>query len=148
MGEITINGDSTGVTKSSNVANVFSDVFAMKVQAGTNLRIRNGTPLRMKLHDSSDNELPNSTEVLIGIRVPGQKQLSELGKISYQPFANITAANQYNRDTEARRKMPVPTKTGLLRVTEDRTIVIQVKSSVQVDWTKSFLELDCEEIVK
>ncbi|MDD5615255.1 MAG: hypothetical protein PHH85_03555 [Candidatus Methanoperedens sp.] len=147
MGEITLNASSTGVTTGVNTANVFTDVFKMKVQAGTNLRMRNGTPLRMKLHDSSDAELPNTTEVLIGIRVPGQKQLSELGKLSYQPFANISTANQYDKDTETRRRIPIPTKTRLLKVIEDREIVVQAKSSAVVDWTKSFLELDCEEIV-
>ena len=146
MGSITLDANTTGVSTSANTANIYTDVFAMTVQAGTNLRLKT-MPLRMKLHTPGDAELPNNAEVLIGIRVPGQKQLSELTNMSYRAFANITIEKQNSIDTAARRMLKIDTKTGTLRVKEDRKIVIQVKSSTVVSWTYSFVEFDVDEIV-
>ena len=145
------------VTTTANVANVFSEIVALTIPAGKVYRVKNATPLLLKLVTSGGTEISPASLVYLGWKDPISETVIQCGRImDYGIFARLTASQQEDVNTQARRLITFDSEeiaraeagkisiiTGL---PQNYKIVLMLKSAQVVDWTQtgSIFNFDAE----
>jgi len=126
---------SPGVTAADGTASKLSEIYKIKIQKGLGVVIPGRFRLVMKLLSAVSTELPDAAEIYFGFQTPDDpRRVQPIGSmILYQPFGDLTTAQQRDRDFEA--SVMVDLGHEILPLIEDETLVIQVYSTAVVDET-------------
>lgn len=104
MRKVQISNTYEYVTLSNNVANAASPIATLTVPAGTAYLMKNGTPLLVKLYDSTSTELTGATNLWIAWQAPVGKSQHQAGRtMNYGIFQRISASDQESILTQGRR---------------------------------------------
>lgn len=147
------NASSTGVTATDGTTNVLSNVYEIKIQKGLGVVIPGRFKLLLKLLSAVSTELPDVAEVYFGYKTPDDpRRVVPIGSmILYQPFGDLSTAQQQDSDFEA--AVSINLGHEIVPLIEDETLVIQVYSTAAADVTYCefyipYTERTPEELVK
>jgi len=144
---------SPGITAADGTANKLSNIYKLKIQKGLGVVIPGKFRLILKLLSAVSTELPDTSEIYFGYQTPDDpRRVVPIGSmILYQPFADLTTAQQQDRDFEA--SVMISFGHEVLALIEDESLVIQVYSTAAADETYCefyipYAERTPEELVK
>jgi len=144
---------SPGIEAVDGTADHLSNVFKLKIQKGLGVVIPGRFRLVLKLLSAVSTEIPDTSQIFFGYMTPDDSvRVVKMGsEILYQPFGDLSTAQQQDRDYEA--SVMVDFGHEILPLIEDETLVIRVKSTAVVDVTYCefyipYAERTPEELVK
>ena len=144
---------SDGVTAADGTANKLSDVYKIKIQKGLGVVIPGRFRMILKLLSDATTDLPDTSKIYFGYQTPDDPdRVVPIGSmILYQPFADLTTAQQQDRDYEA--AVTIDLGHEILPLIEDESLVIQVLATAAADETYCefyipYAERTPEELVK
>lgn len=140
---IQITKTSVGVTQKTNVANVFSDILQVKTPERLRRALVNNTVITMKLKDNTGTEIAGTSEIAIGVLAPGKTLPREVAKFIYDPWLQLTLAEQSDRNNQDRLRISMPWPG--VWIPEQYILVIQAKADRVIDWTQSSILFELEE---
>lgn len=116
-------------------ANKLSDVFTWTVPQGLGWVFPGRHPLVLKLRSDASTELPDTAEIYFGFRTPDDpRRTVPIGTmILYQPFGDLTTAQQQDQDYE--RSVTIDLGKAFLPLVQDETLVVSVYATAAVDVT-------------
>lgn len=93
--------------------------------------------VRMKIYDSSDNELPSNARLMISIRKPTQELFQEIGTVKlYSTYKALDLAQQLDADNDISVRFNLK-QAGTFPEESFLAILVQVPQDFTVDWDKS-----------
>jgi hypothetical protein len=143
---VTIDQTLDFVTVRSQAVNAFDDIWRHEVPPKIAHRLYSGTTLHMKLYDTTGTELPRSSQILFGVRKPGERQIREIWHTTYGPWAALSETEQARRENQG--SLGLNFSGDHLDVIERQVLVVQILASVSVDWTdpRTFIQYAVEEL--
>lgn len=143
---LTIDNTSPLVQVVSNIANALTDIVRIVVPPRIVYRLHAGEVLKLKLFNSAGTEVPRSARLVIGVRKPNTLQVEELWRSTYGPWRALSETEQSRRENQG--SLGINFAGPWLDVLERQQLVIQIESSVVVDWNHAgtFFETRVEEI--
>lgn len=141
-----MNGSETITIPSTGVV---TPIIRFRVPRKANWLVNAFPMLLMKLRDASNNELPRTAKIFIGFKhsvqaVPTWKTEGD----SYAPWLNVSFANQYDKNFQARLHLSLGSNIAL---DEDAEIWFGVSqnsgSSFTLDWSKCDFLFDIYQIL-
>ena len=145
--QVTGDTDELTITKTANTVNVMTEIFSAKVPLAKEIRLYNGTIVKMKLHTGADAELPNNAKIIFGYRLPGKTEIEELGALTYQPFASTSVAEQEKPETASNRRLKFNNSDRSIRLKSQRELVFKINSSTAMDWSNSWIDFEVEQFI-
>jgi hypothetical protein len=148
------------VTTRANTIGEFSEIARIQPPLGQllyvpNKTVVNGTTLTgfgcvLQLKDNTNTELPGDAELCIGLLTPQDpaRRPRYIVRVPYQTWAGLSTTDQKNERFRSRIAQSVDLNMHPLEIREDDKLILEIKSGVQVDWTKSFFELPLGKINK
>lgn len=128
------------VTTYTNTTGKKDKVVEITVPDDLQYDIPNGALLVMDLRDGSDAKLPADTKVFVGAKPPIYDFPRGVDKKSYRVYNQLSVAEQYDEEKNIQAKLRI--KGGGLSLPEGNKLSIWVKSSAEIDFTNSVLELN------
>jgi peptidoglycan hydrolase-like protein with peptidoglycan-binding domain len=143
------------VTVRSQAAGVFDEIVRIQPILGQILYVPNKTVVNgtiitgfgfvLQLKDATNTEIPGASEIAIGVIRPNSpaNRPEYVTKFPYQVFAGLATGDQSNEKYKSRIAQAVDLNIHPLEIREDDKLILEVKSSVVVDWTggKSFFDM-------
>ena len=121
-----LNQSSTGITLVATAAGDTGDFAYYTVPKGVGIVVPGQFVLILELKDSGGNELPGTSELYFGIRVPTdpRRTVPLGGAHPYQPWADLTLAEQ--RDTDNQAALIIDLGIPFLPLVQDEIFALQV----------------------
>lgn len=92
------------VTNTDSIANAATPFATLLIPAGRIYRVKDGTPLLLKLYDNTGTELTGTANVYMAWKGPVGKTVYQAGAtMNYGIFARISASDQENINYQGRR---------------------------------------------
>lgn len=145
------------VTLTANVANVSTPVFKLSVPRGAMYRLHNqnmvrgsvvnGTYIILDLRDAANNKISGGSRVLIATRGPADEFPKFHRAIPYSVWRDLETVQQRNEDFKATIIGQTDLNVGPgIEIPEASELYVYVEGPQVVDWTKSFIQFDVEEL--
>ncbi len=137
------------VVNTDSVANAATPFATLTVPAGRVYRVKDGTPLMLKLFDSTGTEFTGAANVWMSWKAPvGQTVYQAGATMNYGIFARISASDQENINYQGRRlitfdsdelaRAATPGAESIITgLTADYQILLYVQGPSAVDVTQS-----------
>lgn len=121
-------------TGANGTANQLSDIFTWTVPQGLGWVIPGKFQLVLKLRSDATTELPDTTEIYFGFRTPDDpRRTVPIGTmILYQPFADLTTAQQ--QDTDYKDAVTIDLGKVILPLIQDETLVVSVYATAAASY--------------
>ena len=145
--QVTGDTDELTITKTANTANVNTEFFSAKVPLAKEIRLYNGTVIKMKLLTGASAELPNNAKITFGVRVPGKTDMEELGSLTYQAFASTSVAEQEKAETASNRRLKFNNSDRSVMLKSQRELIFKITSSTAMDWANSWVDFEVEQFI-
>ena len=147
MSKIKLRTSLANVEQRVNTTGEFSPIFIANVESQQVYELfdRAGrrTPLIAKLKDSSGDELPADTEIVLGIQTPSKHTPDEIAFTNYDIYRELSLAKQSNEENQDLLHISLDEQG--YRIFPDYKLIIQINSSAQVDWSNSEIIIPVEE---
>lgn len=145
------------VTLTQNVTNVATPVMKVSTPRGATYRLHNttavrgglvsGTYLILDLCDSSGDRISGASRVLIASRGPASEFPTFHRALPYSIWRDLTTTQQRNEDYKATLVSQSDLNVGAgIEVPEGHELQIFLESPQIIDWEKSFVQFDVEEV--
>lgn len=148
--------DNTNTTLTQNVANVRTEIFRVKVPKGATWTIPNMTELRngiqkgvhfiVELKNNASNKIPGSSKFVVAVEGPSDEFETNLRALPYGPWRQLSTDQQRNDDFKAQLVQAADLNVPGITLREGESLVISLKSSEVIDWTKSYFEVVAQEL--
>lgn len=153
---ISSESDSSIVTLTQNIANVRTEIFRAKVPKGATWTIPNVTELRngiqkgvhfiVELKNNANNKVPGGSKFVAGVEGPADEFETNLRAFPYGPWRQLSTDQQRNDDFKAQLVQAADLNVPGITLREGECLVISLKSSEVIDWTKSYFEIVAQEL--
>ncbi len=140
---ITSQSDSSIVTLTANVAGTATPVAAITVRGVPTT----GTYIIADLRDSSGQPISGASKLIIASRGPADEYEKKHRALPYSIWRDLSTTQQRNEDFKATLISQSDLNTGPgLEITEQHQLLLFVEGPAVVDWSKSFFQIDFEEL--
>jgi len=154
---ITSQSNPSIVALTANVANVATPYAKITVPRGAMYRLHNrndvrdrsvqGTYIILDLRDAAGNKISGASRVLIGTRGPADEFPKFHRALPYSIWRDLSTQDQRNEDFKATIISQSDLNTNLgIEIPEGHQLLIHVEGPDVVDTTKSFFQIDFEEL--
>lgn len=155
MMRLNIHPFSDGVTRVANRVDANTPVATLTIPSGLVYRLKDGTPLVLKLFGAGGVELPREALVFLSWQYPVGESLIQSGMtMDYGTFRRISIADQANIHTREGRLIRFDDEEIARAERGDLSIItglpsgyriqLMVRSSMAVDWTQAANEFSFE----
>ena len=145
------------VTLTANVANVATPAFKAVVPRGATYRLHNtnivrgsavnGTYMIIDLRDNTGAKISGASRILVFTKSPAAEFPSFHRALPYSIWRDLETTQQRNEDYKATIITQADLNTGAgVEIPEGHEFHIFVESAQVVDWSKSFVQVDFEEL--
>ena len=115
----------------------FQPIIVWKVPRQVIWTLIKNPKVRMKLKDSSGNELPAQTELMISIQKPAQRLPQEIGTVKlYATYRALDLAQQLDSDNDVSVRFNLK-NAGSFPEESKLMVLAKVPTDVTLDWSKS-----------
>lgn len=145
---ITFNSDEA--TATANVANILTPIARIRTPDDVVYYIEpddviTGFPLKAKLYDAGDNQIPNSSIIAIGIQTPNKRWADYRLEVPYSKFFSLSLNDMENVrfKNNVEHAFSLHPETGekrFFRLPPRHELVISLLSGIVIDPSKSTLE--------
>jgi hypothetical protein len=159
MRKTTITSDSnpTVVSRTANVVGTPTPIFTLTVPRGATYRLHNqnmvrGEPVRgtyfiFDLRDNTGQPITGASRVVVASRTPADEFPKFHRALPYSIFRDLSTAQQRNEDYKATIIGQSDLNTGPgIEIPEAAQLMLYLDSPQVIDWTKSFVQFDVEEL--
>lgn len=154
---ITSQSNPNTVALTANVAGTATPAMKITVPRGAVYRLHNqnnvrgqlveGTYIILDLRDNAGNKISGASRVLIGTRGPADEFPKFHRALPYSVWHDLSTTDQRNEDFKATIISQSNLNTGVgIEIPEAHELLLYVESQQVVDWTKSFAQIDFEEL--
>lgn len=144
------------VALAANVAGTSTPVATITVPRGALYRLHNqnvvrgqvvnGTYLILDLRDNTGTPISGASRVLVATRGPADEFPKFHRAIPYSVYRDLSTTQQRNEDYKATIIGQTDLNTGPgIEIPEASQLILFVEGPQQVDWSKSFFQVDFEE---
>lgn len=136
--DIKLTNNTEEIETPTNIVNAKTEILKYKILPTQKALIYNGALFQLWLKDSSNDNLPNDSDVYVSVQ---NKDLSKKEEIYSSRLLPFNSANQYTKDEQ----LSIDLKKDKL-LTEFEWVIVELVSSVAIDWTKSNFALAIKKI--
>lgn len=157
MTSITSQSNPGIVSLTANVAGVLTPVASITVPRGAAYRLHNrnnvrggvvfGTYMIFDLRDNAGNKISGASRLVIATRGPADEVPKFHRALPFSIWRDLTTAEQRNEDYKATLISQADLNTDLgIEILEGHQLQLFVEGPQAVDWTKSFFQIDFQEL--
>ena len=145
------------VSLSNNVAGTATPIMKITVPRGATYRLHNsnlvrgsrveGTYMIVDLRDSTGAKISGATKILVATKSPAAEYPTFHRALPYSIWSDLSTTQQRNEDFKATILTQSNLNTGVgIEIKEAHELLLYVESQQVVDWSKSFVQIDFEEL--
>ncbi|WP_034383170.1 hypothetical protein [Deinococcus sp. YIM 77859] len=154
---ITSQSNPNVVALTANVAGTATPVFKLTVPRGAVYRLHNanmvrgqvvnGTYIILDLRDAAGNKISGASKVLVATRGPADEFPRFHRALPYSIWRDLDTTQQRNEDFKATIIGQADLNVGPgIEIQEAHELLLYVDGPQVVDWSKSFVQIDFEEL--